>query len=665
MSFLYKNNAISRLKVDHTAAALTLTVLDGEGAKFPLPTGGDFFFVTLDDRRSGQIEICKCTARSGDVLTVLRAQEGTIAQDFAKDATVANRFTAGTLDIILATAGYTKGEADAKFVDTAGDTMTGPLVLPAGSPPSANAATNKGYVDAQIATRAPEAPSDGSTYGRHNAAWVAVVRTIDYTAADVLAKLITVDGAGSGLDADLLDGNQGSFYAQASTVAAILVNKADLTSPTFTGDPKAPTPVPGDNDTSIATTAFVTDAVSGKLDSAVATATFAPLASPTFTGDPKAPTPAPGDADTSIATTAFVTNAVSAAISGGGYAPLASPNFSGNPTAPTPTAGDNDTSIATTAFVTGAVAAEATARTNADALKLDSATAATTYAPIASPTFTGDPKAPTPATADNDTSIATTGFVKAQGYATVAYVDAKPAGAVISDTPPATPSQGQTWWESDSGAFFIWYNDGNTSQWVQVNGPMPGAGDAPQDGGEYVRVNGVWRLKSQGLTIGPAAFNIAVPNGARHAKLVGRMFGTVSGLNPVLRLSMDGSTYQSGASDYIYMGQALYTGSSGNPTKITPVTASFFPLGGYTDQTGTPIMFEIDLMVGKVVGQGLAYRSRTWSYHSAATAGSQEYMYAGYSNGAWASPAQVMGIQLTTSAADYAAGSYVNVQWMY
>ncbi|HEY7418261.1 MAG TPA: hypothetical protein VH593_23980 [Ktedonobacteraceae bacterium] len=39
------------------------------------------------------------------------------------------------------------------------------------------------------------------------------------------------------------------------------------------------------------------------------------------------------------------------------------------------------------------------------------------YAPLASPTFTGDPKAPTPATADNDTSIATTAFVKAQGYA--------------------------------------------------------------------------------------------------------------------------------------------------------------------------------------------------------------------------------------------------------
>ena len=40
-------------------------------------------------------------------------------------------------------------------------------------------------------------------------------------------------------------------------------NLAPINAPTFTGDPKAPTPVPGDNDTSIATTAFVQNAVSG------------------------------------------------------------------------------------------------------------------------------------------------------------------------------------------------------------------------------------------------------------------------------------------------------------------------------------------------------------------------------------------------------------------
>ena len=47
-----------------------------------------------------------------------------------------------------------------------------------------------------------------------------------YTAADVLAKLLTVDGAGSGLDADLLDGQSSAFYLAASAYnAADVLNK--------------------------------------------------------------------------------------------------------------------------------------------------------------------------------------------------------------------------------------------------------------------------------------------------------------------------------------------------------------------------------------------------------------------------------------------------------
>lgn len=48
-------------------------------------------------------------------------------------------------------------------------------------------------------------------------------------------------------------------------------------------------------------------------------------------------------------------------------APLASPALTGNPTAPTPSPGDNDTSIATTGFVKAAVDVEAAARAGADA----------------------------------------------------------------------------------------------------------------------------------------------------------------------------------------------------------------------------------------------------------------------------------------------------------
>lgn len=41
-----------------------------------------------------------------------------------------------------------------------------------------------------------------------------------YTAADVLAKMLTVDGAGSGLDADLLDGQHGAYYLDPANLSA-------------------------------------------------------------------------------------------------------------------------------------------------------------------------------------------------------------------------------------------------------------------------------------------------------------------------------------------------------------------------------------------------------------------------------------------------------------
>src|SRR3546814_9549664 len=39
----------------------------------------------------------------------------------------------------------------------------------------------------------------------------------DYTAADITAKLVTVDGSGSGIDADLLDGLHASAFARSTS----------------------------------------------------------------------------------------------------------------------------------------------------------------------------------------------------------------------------------------------------------------------------------------------------------------------------------------------------------------------------------------------------------------------------------------------------------------
>ena len=94
-----------------------------------------------------------------------------------------------------------------------------------------------------------------------------------------------------------------------------------------------------------------------------------------------------------------------------------SPVFVGDPQAPTPTPpSDNDNSIATTKFVHDVVATLGPGFTATPPLNLTGSVLTidlSAYAPLASPVFTGDPKAPTPATADNDTSIATTAYVKA------------------------------------------------------------------------------------------------------------------------------------------------------------------------------------------------------------------------------------------------------------
>lgn len=101
MALIFSNNALSKLAQPLTAGQTTLTIQTGTGSLFPSPSGGDYFKLTIEDRRTQQIEITHCIGRAGDVLTVVRAREDMTAQDFLVDATVSNRFTRDTPDAIL------------------------------------------------------------------------------------------------------------------------------------------------------------------------------------------------------------------------------------------------------------------------------------------------------------------------------------------------------------------------------------------------------------------------------------------------------------------------------------------------------------------------------------------------------------------------------------
>jgi hypothetical protein len=259
------------------------------------------------------------------------------------------------------------------------------------------------------------------------------------TAGQVLSKVDGVD-----YNTEWINPTAPDFISSVSSPLAVtsgnltvdLSAYAPLASPVFTGDARAVTPATSDDDTSIATTAFVK--AQGYLTSAPVTSVAgrtgaitlavadvsgaAPLASPVFTGDARAVTPSLSDNDTSIATTAFVKGQsylTASALTP--YAPLAGATFTGDVTCQTKLVMPQD-SNAPGSVTQGQIWHDGTSNfyvgTYTDTQQriilqntLDSTLAG--YATLISPTFTGNPTAPTATFGDNDTSIATTAFVQA------------------------------------------------------------------------------------------------------------------------------------------------------------------------------------------------------------------------------------------------------------
>ncbi|MEB1072519.1 hypothetical protein VC894_17040 [Citrobacter freundii] len=103
LTLLAANNAQTVLAAGINATATSLTVNSGTGALFPSPSAGvSYFKLTLIDAATGQLsEIVHVTARTGDTMTIARAQEGTTARAWSANDIAANMMTAGTLSYIL------------------------------------------------------------------------------------------------------------------------------------------------------------------------------------------------------------------------------------------------------------------------------------------------------------------------------------------------------------------------------------------------------------------------------------------------------------------------------------------------------------------------------------------------------------------------------------
>jgi hypothetical protein len=113
-TFVFSNNASSLLASAIGTGDTTITVTASTGALFPTITAGDQAAITLEDV-SGDIEVVYATGRTGDSLTVVRAQEGTTALAFASGSCVEMRVTEAVL---------------ASFLQkTGGDTLSGTTIL--------------------------------------------------------------------------------------------------------------------------------------------------------------------------------------------------------------------------------------------------------------------------------------------------------------------------------------------------------------------------------------------------------------------------------------------------------------------------------------------------------------------------------------------------------
>lgn len=108
MAVLTSNNGQSRLASALTTGATSLSVTSGEGAKFPAlaAVSGNWFPLTIV-KASGALEIVRCTARTNDVFTVTRAQEGTAAQAFSAGDRIELRITAAYMAEFMQSANFT------------------------------------------------------------------------------------------------------------------------------------------------------------------------------------------------------------------------------------------------------------------------------------------------------------------------------------------------------------------------------------------------------------------------------------------------------------------------------------------------------------------------------------------------------------------------------
>ncbi|WP_105283424.1 phage tail protein, partial [Escherichia sp. MOD1-EC6098] len=134
----FGNNVVSALAGDITTIQTDIPVMPGTGAKFAKLLSADFenksngqrvyAKITLTDNKESAFEICHLVSVSGDVLKVIRGQEGTTAKGWSLNDVVANFATRGSENYFVQIAQLQSGHYIAGVAGGTANTLT--LELP-------------------------------------------------------------------------------------------------------------------------------------------------------------------------------------------------------------------------------------------------------------------------------------------------------------------------------------------------------------------------------------------------------------------------------------------------------------------------------------------------------------------------------------------------------
>jgi len=328
------SNVSTNLSTSASSTALVVNSSDGNNASIPAATPTTWGAMTDEDKAKldGIESGAKGDQSASEILTAIKTVDGAgsgLDADLLDGNSSAYFGTAAAVstnaaDIATNTGKLAGIEAGATGDQSAGEILTAIKTVD-GAGSGLDADLLDGNSSAHYATAASVSTNTSNiATNTGKLAGIEAGATADQSAAEILTAIKTVDGAGSGLDADKLDGNSSAYFG---TAAAVSTNTSNISAnASAIGTINAKDPV-----------LTVTGDVSG-------TATFTNLGNATLVT-----TVADDSHNHIIGNVDGLQSALNA------KANLASPALTGNPTVPTQTGTNSSTRIASTAFVQGRI----------------------------------------------------------------------------------------------------------------------------------------------------------------------------------------------------------------------------------------------------------------------------------------------------------------------